>query len=169
MLLAGIPDLEAFLLWLILLLLCRRKNAAAEEATATPTTAATAMPAIAPEPMLALAVWLCPAAAPRAVEFAVPGAGAGAEALGAGALEGSRAPFAGDSSGPKALLAAICSADCKEFAAAGVRETAGVAAGVTSGVAAGVGTAAGVTAGFVWFGRIAAGMGELDRAAARVV
>jgi len=66
-------------------------------------------------------------------------------------------------------LAAICSADCDEFAAAGVRETAGVAAGVTSGVDAGVGTAAGVAAGFVWFGRIAVGKGELDGEVARVV
>ena len=103
------------------------------------------------------------------LEFSPPGAGAGAEAPGAGALAGSLAPFVGDSSGPKALLAAICSADCDEFAAAGVRETAEVAAGVTSGVAAGVGTDAGVATGFVWFGRIAAGMGDLDGAAARVV
>ncbi len=63
------------------------KNAA-EEATAAPTTAATAMPAMAPEPMSALAFWPCPAAAPRAVEFAVSGAGVGAEAPGAGALAG---------------------------------------------------------------------------------
>ncbi|KAA6418204.1 MAG: hypothetical protein FRX49_11862 [Trebouxia sp. A1-2] len=146
----------------------RMRNAAAEEATATPTTAATAMPAIAPEPMPALAVWPCPVAAPRALEFAVPGAGTGAEAPGAGALAGSCAPFAGDKSGPKALLAAICSADCEEFAAAGVRETAGVAAGLTSGVAVGVGTAAGVAAGLLWFGRIAVGLGELDGAAGAV-
>lgn len=108
-----------------------------------PAAAASAMPAIAPEPMPALAVCACPAEAPRALEFELLGAGARA-GTGERAVGGRPASFAGDSNGPKALLAAICSADCEVFAADVSKGLRGVAAGVDPGVAATLGLTAGV-------------------------
>lgn len=122
-----------------------------------PAAAASAMPAIAPDPMPALAVCACPAEAPRALEFELLGAEARAGTR-ERAVGGRPAPFAGDSSGPKALLAAICSADCEVFAADGSEGLRGGAAGVGPGLATGVG----LTAGVVCFGKLA---GEVDESA----
>ena len=117
-------------------------------------TAPTAMPAIAPVAMLALALedlpcWL----KGSPVLGTAPGAGPGGGAAGGGGAGKRPWPVAGDNSGPSAALAAICSADSDELAE-GKEELAGVAARV----GAGVGTRE------VEFGRVAFRAGGLEMA-----
>lgn len=154
---AKTPGAGDCLSWtLCLLLFLSTKNASREAERATPITPATVIPAIAPVPMPALLAELWPAEL-KGCPLPADAPGAGPEAVGGGGAGAGNCPcpVGGDSKGPRAALAAICSADCDELAE-GKEEFAGVATGVAAGVLAG--TREGIEEAL---GRVASRVGEL--------